>query len=193
VVLLSLLCFLFRAPILRGLADAWIVNDPPSHADAIVVLGGGLETRPFAAARLYREGYAPRILVTRPKASPTDEIGLTPREQDIARQVLVREGVPDSAIVGIGEDVQSTHDESLALGAWLRTNHASRVLIPTDVFHTRRVRWAFSKQLKGSGVAVSVEAIPVREYTVADWWRHEQGLVAFQNEVLKMGYYWLKY
>ena len=49
----------FRGQLLRGLANAWIVHDPLSRADAIVVLGGGMQTRPFEAARLYREGYAP--------------------------------------------------------------------------------------------------------------------------------------
>jgi len=193
VVLFAASCFVFRAPILRAVAAAWIVNDPLEKADAIVVLGGGLETRPFAAARLYRDGYAPRILIARPKASPTDELGLTTREKEVTRQVLLKEGVPDNALTDIGNDVQSTYEESLAVRDWLKTNHATRLIVPTDVFHTRRVRWLFRKQLKGTGVALTVEAIPVREYTVADWWRHEQGLVAFQNEVLKSVYYHLKY
>ena len=193
VVLLAVFCFVFRSPILRSAANAWIVNDPLQHADAIVLLGGGLETRPFAAARLYRDGYAPRILVARPKASPTDEMGLTTRDADTARAILLKEGVPDAALIGIGHDVQSTYQESLAVGDWLKSNHATRLIIPTDVFHTRRVRWVFRKQLNHTGVNVMVQAVPVREYTEADWWRHEQGIIAFQNEVIKSAYYHLRY
>ena len=115
------------------------------------------------------------------------------RSPEVTRQVLLRAGVPDGALTDIGNDVQSTYEESLAVRDWLKTNRATRLIIRTDVFHTRRVRWLFRKQLKGTGVALTVEAIPVREYTVADWWRHEQGLVAFQNEVLKSVYYHLKY
>ena len=185
--------FVFRSPILRAAANLWIVNDPLQKADAVVILGGGLENRPFAAAKLYREGYAPRVLFTQPKSSPTDDMGLTTREKDITRQVLLREGVPESAMSGIGDNVHSTYDESLAVRAWLRTNHVSRIIIPTDLFHTRRVRWLFRKELKGTGVALTVEAVPVRDYTLADWWHHEQGLIAFQNEVIKMAYYWLQY
>jgi uncharacterized SAM-binding protein YcdF (DUF218 family) len=191
--LLSAFCFAFRSPILRAAANLWVIDDPIQKADAIVLLGGGLETRPSAAARLYRDGYAPRILITQPKASPTDGMGLTTREQDIARQVLMKEGVPESAITGIGQNVQSTYDESRATRAWLNTNHATRLIIPTDIFHTRRVRWMFHKQLKGTGVALTVEAVPVREYTQGDWWKHEQGIVAFQNELVKSLYYHLKY
>ena len=198
-VCLFIFCFLlsavyfFRVPLLRSAANLWIINDPPQKADAIVLLGGGLETRPFAAARLYRDGYAPRILVTSPRPSPTDEMGLTTREIDTARQVLVKEGVPDSALVEIGKDVQNTYDEAIAVRAWLQTNHATRVIIPTDIFHTRRVHWVFCKQLKPVGVQVLVQAVPVREYTQASWWRDERGVLAFQNEIFKLAYYKLKY
>jgi len=67
------------------------------------------------------------------------------------------------------------------------------VIIPTDPFHTRRVRWLFRKQLKPIGAQVIVRAVPVRDYTASDWWKHENGIVAFQNEVLKFAYYWVKY
>jgi uncharacterized SAM-binding protein YcdF (DUF218 family) len=190
--LFSLFYFL-RSPILAGLANLWIINDPPQKADAIILLGGGLETRPFAAAKLYRDGFAPRILVTHARSSPTDDLGLTTSEHSVARQVLLKEGVPDSAIEEIGQDVRNTHDEAVAVRDWASSNRAARLILPTDIFHTRRVRWVFHKQLKSIGVQVMVEAVPVREYQQSDWWRHEQGVVAFQNEVLKFAYYWVKY
>src|SRR5262249_39154093 len=158
---------------LSGLASAWIVNDSPQKADAIVLLGGGMETRPFAAAKLYRDGFAPRILIARARSSPTDDLGLTTREHNVARQVLLKEGVPDAALIEIGNDVRNTYDEAKAVRDWASSNRATRLIIPTDIFHTRRVRWVFHKQLKSTGVQVTVEAVLVREYQQADWWRHE--------------------
>src|SRR5262249_20316499 len=64
--------YLARAPVLRGLANAWIVEDPLAKADCIVLLGGGREIRPFAAARLYREGWAPRVLIPNIRTNPTE-------------------------------------------------------------------------------------------------------------------------
>ena len=52
-----------RDPLLRGMAGLWIVSDAVTKADAAVVLGGGLEGRPFAAADLYRKGIVNRILI----------------------------------------------------------------------------------------------------------------------------------
>ena len=56
--------WLGRAPLLRGAADLWIVSDPVTHADAVAVLGGGLDVRPFAAAELYKKGLVTKVLVS---------------------------------------------------------------------------------------------------------------------------------
>jgi hypothetical protein len=42
-------------------------------------------------------------------------------------------------------------------------------------------------------VQVEIEAVPVHQYSAEDWWQHEDGVVAFQNEVLKYAYYRLKH
>lgn len=187
------LAFLFRAPLLTGAANAWIVNEPLGKADVIVVLGGGLETRPFEAARLYHQGLAPKILLMNSKSLAAEEIGLVPAEAEVARQVLLKKEVKESDIAVTGDRVMSTYEESQAVRHWAGTNGIKRVIITTDVFHTRRVDWLFCKQFKGTGVQVIVRSVPVREYTVADWWKHDQGVVAFQNEILKYAYYRLKY
>src|SRR5215813_5925414 len=53
-----------RKPLLRELAALWIVSDPITHADAIVVLGGDFQMRPWVAAQLYRRGVADKILIS---------------------------------------------------------------------------------------------------------------------------------
>jgi hypothetical protein len=53
-----------RAPLLRGAAGLWIVSDPVTPSDAVAVLGGGLELRPFRASELYKKGLAKKVLVS---------------------------------------------------------------------------------------------------------------------------------
>ena len=187
------LAIAFRAPLLRGLADAWIVNQPLTRADVIVVLGGGPDTRPFEAARLFQLGLAPRILLMKPRLSSATELGLTPSEADLDRGILAKKGIPSSAIFVTADSVTNSYDESIALRHWAGTNGIKTAIIPTDVFHTRRVCWLYGKELRGTGIRVQVEAVPVHEYTVAKWWGCEAGIIAFQNEVLKYAYYRLKY
>jgi uncharacterized SAM-binding protein YcdF (DUF218 family) len=190
---LLIIGYVFRAPLLRGAADAWIVNDLLSKADVIVVLGGGPATRPFEAARLFHQGLASKILLTNPRPAPSTQLGLTPSEATLARSILLKEEVPPKDIFVTADIVTNTCDESIAVRNWCKTNGVKRVIIPTDIFFTRRVRWLFCKQLKPPGIRVEVEAVPVREYTAQDWWQHEEGVIAFQNEVLKYAYYRVKY
>ena len=56
--------WLERAMLLRGAADLWVVSDEITPADAVVVLGGGIEVRPVVAADLYARGLVHKILVS---------------------------------------------------------------------------------------------------------------------------------
>jgi len=191
---LLLVCYIFRAPLLTGVAEAWVVNDLATNADAIVVLGGNPDVRPFEAARLYQAGAAPRILYMNVKFNPVAEQGVTLPQREITRRVLLSNGIPETAMVAVGNGVANTYDESLAVRAWLATNNSAKtILIVTDLWHTRRARWIFRKELQGTGVQVHVHAIDPREYSVSNWWQHKQGLLAFNNEFIKSVYYWVKY
>ncbi len=127
------------------------------------------------------------------KPGPTTELGITPAEQKLTRKVLLAEGVSETNLIAIGDNVASSYDESLAVRTWMKQTGARRIIIPTDPFHTRRVNWLYARELAGMDAKVIVMAVPRREYTVADWWTHEQGLIDFQNEVIKYIYYHFKY
>ena len=85
-----------------------------------------------------------------------------------------------------------THDEALALRAWVEENGAHSIIVPTEVFSARRVRWMLHRAF-GDSVRIMVPTLDPPEYPRDQWWRHEQGLIAFQNELLKYIYYRLKY
>lgn len=68
-----------------------------------------------------------------------------------------------------------------------------RLLIPTELFHTRRVNWLMEKQLKDLKVDVRVIALDLPEYNRTNWWQREQGVIAFQNEVIKYLLYRTRY
>ena len=190
---LLLVGYVFRAPLLTGLAEAWVINDPVAKADAIVVLGGGPETRPFAAARLYRNGVAPMVIYTDVRPGPAEELGITPREAELTHRILLSNGVPETAMTLIGTNVASTYDESRAVRAWIEKSGAKSIIIPTDPFHTRRVRWIFRKELRGTETAIHVVPVNPVRYRADDWWHHEEGVTAFQNEIIKYLYYRFEY
>jgi uncharacterized SAM-binding protein YcdF (DUF218 family) len=190
---LALTAWILRAPLLSGLARAWIVNNPPGKADAIVILGGGVQCRPFAAARLYTAGAAPKVLIPDVRSNLTDLLNLTPAEKVVTRNILIQAGVPEANIITVGHSVSNTFQESLGAREWAKEHGAKRLIIATELFHTRRALWIFRKQLKPLNTEVQVVAVQPEEYGATNWWHQEQGLIAFQTEWIKLPYYWLRY
>ncbi len=118
-------------------------NDEARPADAIVVLGAAQydgRPSPVLAARLdhalalWREGQAPRIVVTGGKR-PGDRY----TEATASADYLIARGVPDSAIL---REVQGTSTwESLAATARiLRNRGLESVLVVSDPYHSLRAR-----------------------------------------------------
>jgi hypothetical protein len=52
---------------------------------------------------------------------------------------------------------------------------------------------AYTRAMAGTATQVEVPALNSAEYTRDEWWPYEQGLIAFQNEVIEFFYYRVKY
>ena len=123
--------------IVRGAASFLVIEDPLQPAAAIISLGGKLPFREIEAARLYREGWAPQVIVVRATQSAEYEALKAleidkPQEWELSREVLKQQGVPASAIVipkeeGVGtlEELQAAWD-ALQHGAWSKEHEADR-------------------------------------------------------------------
>jgi uncharacterized SAM-binding protein YcdF (DUF218 family) len=183
--------WLVRERVLVGAADLWIISDPTTRADAIVVLGGGLEIRPFIAAELWRRGLADKILISQGSEERPGSMAGMPSNGELNR--LFKLGVPASAIEKFGIASTNTRDEAIALRDWAERNGGSVFIIPSEIFSARRVRWIFRRQFFGTAVSVEVPSFEPPDYTRWNWWKTEKGLVAFRTEFLKYMYYRLKY
>ena len=186
--------WLQRAPLLRGAANLWIVSDRVTQSDVVAVVGGDFEGRPFVAAELYKKGLVSKVLVSQVAETRPSEIGaIIPGHGELNRRVLLTLGVPDAAIGMFGQANRNTNDEAVALRDWADRHGVSRIVIPTEIFAARRVRWIFNREFAGSSVRLEIPSFEPRHYTRTEWWKTEAGMIAFQNEVLKYFYYRLKY
>jgi uncharacterized SAM-binding protein YcdF (DUF218 family) len=129
-------------------------------SDVIVVLGGSIGVarppqRPYPelfdasdrlwhAARLYRAGKAPRVLVS----GGTGRADLPP-EAPAMRDFLVELGVPAAAILVEAESVNTRGNARLS-ARMIAATGAKRVILVTSALHMSRARAAFERE----GVAV---------------------------------------
>lgn len=119
------------------------LHDQRRPVDAIIVLGAAqyngrpspvLRARLDHAIGLYREGYAPLIVVTGGVGR-----GDTLSEALVGRRYLVAREVPDESVIAqpVG---RSTRTSMTAVGQWLHGRGLSRVLLVSDPFHMCRLR-----------------------------------------------------
>jgi uncharacterized SAM-binding protein YcdF (DUF218 family) len=176
VALLAIGAWTGREWLLRSVADQWIVSDSLGSADAVAVLGGGVADRPFAAAQYYQQGWVTKILVDEPDS----------------KAVLLKLGVPEGAIEIFGQALGNTHQETLALRAWAEQHNLHSIIVPTEIFSTRRVRWMLHRVFPPDFV-IRIAALDPSVYSRADWWKDNNGRSAFEIEFLKYLYYIVRY
>jgi len=126
---LTVLATVFHRPLLRQAATMLVVEDRLEHADAIVVVAGGTPSREAMAATLFREGWAPRVIISRPVITSNirDLIALGVRPVDLqgeSRLALLQYGVPADRIIAMGTSVRTTEPE-------LRLVHEARTRAAT--------------------------------------------------------------
>jgi uncharacterized SAM-binding protein YcdF (DUF218 family) len=175
--------------LLLSAADLWIVSDPIGPADAVAVFGGGLADRPFAAAQYYRQGLVKKILVSDGRQSPAEKLDPRTSEVALTEGVLRELGVPASVIETFGNDLQNTHQEALALQVWAEQHNTRSIIVPTEVFSARRVRWMLNRAFP-SDCAIRVIALNPSRNHRDDW---QRDITAFKTEVIKYLYYVARY
>lgn len=180
--------WLGRASLLQAAANWWVVSDPVEPADAAAVFGGGLDDRPFAAAKYYKEGLVKRIALSNIGESPAEKLGIEMSHTAANRAVLLKLGVPEDAIAVFGENLGNTRMEVEALHRWAIDNGVHSIIVPTEIFPSRRVAWMLHHVFGGDAM-ISVVAVDPLDYNRMNWWRHEGGLIGFQNEFIKYLYY----
>jgi uncharacterized SAM-binding protein YcdF (DUF218 family)/lysophospholipase L1-like esterase len=139
-----------------------LLGDSAAPADAIVVLGGGVigdcvpnlnsMRRTVRAARLFRDGRAPLLVITGGQAG-----GLCP-VADGMREFARELGVPADRIV-VERQARSTWENGELTAPLLRERQVHRILLVTDRLHMRRASGVFVRH----GFSVERAAVPVYE------------------------------
>lgn len=176
---------------LPWVAQNLIVEDQPHSADLIVVFAAD-EERAKHAARLYREGLAPRVLTTGELITKGIELFCHKRVTgaELTAKVLTDAGVPERAVIVLPRGT-STYEEAEAIKAFMKTNGYHSVIAVSSPYHMRRVRATLSHLFQGTAIAVQYSPAEGADFKAAEWWRHERDLVHVTNEYLKLAYYHL--
>jgi uncharacterized SAM-binding protein YcdF (DUF218 family) len=172
----------------KFLSDA----DPLRQTDAVYVLGGGADTRPFVAAALVKAGLADRVLLPSVQIRDKDlEFGFLP-DHEVMRRVLIARGVDPNKISILPGVCDSTDKEAQSLARFLDSNPNMVIGVVTSDFHTRRARILFRRHLGERMQRVVFVAAPCDECSPETWWRSEWGFDTYLMEYTKLLTTWMR-
>jgi uncharacterized SAM-binding protein YcdF (DUF218 family) len=195
-----LLRFLFLLIVVAVLGGAWFVpragrylvhDDPLSKSDAIAVLAGTHAERWLEAVDLYREGWAPRIVLSKGLIDDAELIlrkeGVRfPNNAELARDAMVQMKVPESAVIILPDVLDNTAQEAQAVHRKAVADHWRQVIVVTSKYHTRRTSFAFERELRGSGVTVVVRGTKYDSFDPDRWWTRRSDFRTVTSELQKL-------
>jgi len=166
-------------------------EDPLEKSDAIAVLSGTRLDRPLEAVDLYQAGYAPAIVLTYeiPEralgAAATRGVTL-PAEVDEARDVMIKLGVPASAIIQPARIHDNTAQEAQTLHQLAHQHGWRRIIVVTSPYHLRRAAFAIRRELNGTNVEVEMRGTRYEPAHPERWWAYRDDLRWVLDEGAKL-------
>lgn len=180
-------------------AHLLIVKAELASADAIVVLSGSstYKERTAWAAKLYREGRAPIVILTNDRLiSGWDRVAeRNPYFYELAAKELQQNGVPSERIRVVSDIALGTYEETLGLRDYAGAHKLNRLLIVTSAYHSRRALWSMRRASERSGIEIGIDSPPPGWQTPAPstWWLRRWGWRVVAGEYVKMAFYWMRY
>ena len=167
--------FILHGPILTWVGTLLVVEDELVEADVILPLAGGTFDREIEAAELFRQGFAPRIVLTREPELPTlaylGDRGIhLPVAEEVRVRVLVDLGVPRERISFLAGIVRSTMDEAEAVAAWAVDANVGRVIVVSSPYHTARAKYTFERYAGNGLTQFIVRPTTLSEFSPENWW-----------------------
>ena len=181
---------IFQSNLVWWLAAPLKITQPAQPSDAIVVFaggvgesgaaGGGVQERISKAVSLYREGVAPRMIIS-------SGFVFTLREAEVMQAIAIANGVPAGAIV-LEQRATDTYENVTFTRDILAANGWRRIALVSSPYHMRRALLTWRKAAPG----VEVIATPPES---SSFYAHQRGASLEQirgllQEYVGIVYYW---
>jgi len=182
---------LFRIPVLHGMGNLLVHQDPLIPADAIVVLGGSFTgNRLEEASRLFHKGFGKILVFSGYPLYPGAF------NHDLMEAYALKLGVPREIIhAQIAGKERSTWGEGIANLNHLKSKNIKSFILVTSSFHTRRSRWIYEKLIEHFNYEFEMRVHPAPDPVVPidGWWKTRVGKKQVFFEYLKTVYYYFAY
>lgn len=169
---------------LRELWDYLCEADPLQKSDLIFVFGGGGETRPKEAAKLYKGSWAPKILFTGQKASFMKDVKIT--EAKVFAEIAKKEGVPPENIILEKEAINTVENATKSIELLkTRGELPKRIILIQICYQMRRAYLTFKAAADWNPTLIKYPAFSGK-FKREDYFMDKDGWSYIFNEFIKL-------
>ena len=189
----AFLLALLISPFYQFLAAPLVLRDPLTRADAIVILGGGVDLqgnpsgstreRVYYGVALYKEGFAPALVLS---TGVTDLFN----EAQVMREYAVSLGVPEQDIV-LEESSRNTYENVLSVHRLFQEKQWKQAIVVSSPYHMRRIAMIYEKAFPEASPLYA----PVRPslfYENGPLSERFRQAIALYREYMAIAWYWMK-
>ena len=187
ILLIVLLISFFRA------GTYLVKKDSLHHANIMVILMGSIDDRVLEADDLYKEGLSDTIVIVNDNAFGGEALrkrGVEiPNLTGLSKMALNELGVPDSSIILLPGNANSTQDEAMQVAAFLVQHPAiNSIILVSSAPHLRRASMIFNNEFRKKNLTVDLMCAP-NPYTgfhAKHWWKYRESTKELILEYLKI-------
>ncbi|MCF8382818.1 MAG: YdcF family protein [Chlorobium sp.] len=159
----------------------------PEKADVIVVLGGDSGLRVEKGAELYKEGFAPKVLLT-----GIDARFYRPGHPNWRERRMRALGVPKKAIK-VDTESETTWEEAVNASETLHKNGWKSAIVVSDPPHMLRIHQTWSRVFEGSSKKIILVPTEPDWWNTLLWWKNKTSYRFVISEIKKNAYYYAVY
>lgn len=196
ILLITCLIAVYHKNILVSIGEYLVTENELEKADAIFVLSGSIPDRILEAVDIYKQGYAPLIILSKAeKPQGYDallKLGIKiPEEYDLNRIVALKLGVPTSSIIVINKRVDSTYMEMQALHDFLKKRNIYSIILVSSKSHTTRLTKLFNFVANRGKIKIITRPSKYDDFDPENWWKTRRDVKQVIFEYQKLVHYCL--
>lgn len=160
-----------------------IENSKPVKSDYIVVISGGDTIgRTKKGVELYKQAYAPKLLLSGDAADPK-----SPSNAKVMKRYAVANGVSEEDII-IEENSKDTHENATqSILKLIKVGPEQQIILVTSPYHSRRARVEFERAFKDQTIEAKIISVNGSDKNWGKyWWINPKSIIIASLEVLKL-------
>lgn len=181
----------------RDIGDFIFVENEMEKSDAIMIAGGSYPELGERAAELWKQQYAPIILISGgvsiktgkfpgPRSKADKYNGQYETEHDLFVDVLLKNGVPAPVLYGENKSSYTKQNAQFAREVVIKNKmDIKRAILVCKAFHARRCLMFY--QLAFPDVLFFVSPVVIHEITRDNWYKTDNGIRRVMGELSRCG------